>query len=56
MWLSLCTCILQKHLRVEQGYQPPAYSGAQLAEFARHQLLLLVPTAHAYIAAEEREV
>jgi hypothetical protein len=41
---------------VEQGYQPPAYSEAQLAEFARHQLRLLAPTARNYAAAEEREV
>ena len=47
---------LQRHLRVEQGYQQPMYSHAQLAEFAQHQLQLLVPTAHRYIAAEEREV
>ena len=47
---------LQRHLRVEQGYQPPTYSPAQLVEFAGDQLRLLAPTARSFLAAEEREV
>jgi hypothetical protein len=47
---------MQRHLRVEQGYRPPAYSPAQLAEFADDQLRLLAPIARNYLAAEEREV
>lgn len=47
---------MQRHLRVEQGYRPPAYSPAQLAEFAGDQLRLLAPIAREYLAAEEREV
>lgn len=41
---------------MEVGYQKPAFSEAQLAEFARLQLRLLTGTARDFVVAEAREV